>query len=487
LTDVLHRKNAIKCQQGITKTGAKIIGDRLKALGACAAGALRCVQSKSGTSGCLAKAAAVCDKKIGALSAATTKHEVAILKHCAVVEIGELQSARGLGYQSVADACASIGADIDSAEGIAECVSRLHACRADQMFGAQLPRAGALIESAGVSSQRLAELACLPRGTDGSGGAGVFAAAIERCAATIRKAGRSFVAAELTALGKCLASTLACEQAKPGGFPPCMQRVGPKCRKALPNLALARGKMATKIQGSCEGLPFDALSAASGVDLDVLTSECAGRGLTLASVTDYAECLVRHHECQVNDLLHVEVPRTEPLFERVGLGGAFPRVACAGSDAESTPTPTPSAPGFPSTTATASATATPTESSTPTASETSTPTETPTPSPTATETPGESPTPTETPTPEATESATPTPEITATPSPTLSATQTPEATGTPTPVATETDTPTPSDTPTETTTPSPEATETAAPTEAASPIETSSPEPTPADTPTPEI
>jgi hypothetical protein len=364
--------------------------DRLKLLDACTAGALRCVQSKAGESGCLGKAGAVCGKKLASFSATALKRSAAILKNCADVGIGELRVDVGLGYESLANTCALFGAGVDGPEQIADCVSRAHVCRAEEMFGAQLPRAAALIAGAGPSGERLGQFACLPSGTGGGGGAGDLAKAVERCAATVRKAGRSLVASELRSLGKCLGSAFACEQAKPGGFAPCLQKVRPRCRSILPDLALARRKMATKILGDCGPLPFDALSAANGVDFGALASECATRGVALASVHDYGECLVRQHECHLSDLLHVEVPRTDQLLERVGIVGAFPQVACPGS-AEPTPVSTPSA--F------SAASATPSE----TFRASSTASETPTPEAT------------ETSTPSATESATPTPEVTATP------------------------------------------------------------------------
>jgi Zn-dependent metalloprotease len=416
LPDAVRGKSATKCQQAIITTGAKMVSDRLKLLNACAAAALRCAQSKAGDPRCVGKAAAACNEKLASFSATALKRGNAILKSCAGVGIGELRVEVGLGYESLAHLCAPFEAGVDSAEGIADCVARVHACRADEMFGAQLPRAAALLESAGLPSERLGEFSCLSGDASGTGGAGVLAGAVERCAATIRKTARSLVGSELKHLGTCLGSVFACEQAKPGGFAPCIQKVRPRCRNILPDLALARGKMAIKIQANCGSVPFDALSAVSGVDLDALTSECSKRGVPLGSVRDYAECLTRHHECQVSDLLRVEVPRTDQLLERIGFVGAFPPVACPGGGAEPTAASTPSAFVTPGTTPVA------------TAGESSTATDTVTPRATATSTPSE------------TKSATPNPAVTATPpeeTPTPTATATTEATETPTPTPTE--------------------------------------------------
>lgn len=512
LPDTFRAKSATKCQRTIAKVGSKLVSDRLKTLGVCANGALRCVQSKAGDGSCVSKAAALCDKKLGALAASAVKRRAAISKDCGVVGLEELRIENGLGYETLAAACAPLGSTPDSTDGIADCVLRVHACGVDRLFGAQLPRAGALLEAAGLSNQRWADLACLDRGTDGVGGEGSFAGAIERCAASIQKAGKSLVLSELAALEKCTISIFACEQTKPGQFASCVQKAEPKCRTGLQALPLKRTKMLASIQTGCGGLPFDALRSVTGISLDALSADCEARGVQVGSVKDYAECLVRQHECQVDDLLDAAVPRTDQLLSRVGLAAAFPKVACPGAP-QPTPDPTPTNVPTATQIAVASATSVPTASptGTPTAVPTATgaplATETPsaTPSPTDTATASETPTPTatvttdvtETTTPRATESETPTPVETETPIPTASPTATEEAPTTPTPTAiaeetstpseTATDSPTPSASPSESPTPTTQNPETPVPSETATAGETTSFEPTPVETPPEEI
>lgn len=512
LPDTFRAKSATKCQRTIAKVGSKLVSDRLKTLGVCANGALRCVQSKAGDGSCVSKAAALCDKKLGALAASTAKRRAAISKDCGVVGLEELRIENGLGYETLAAACAPLGSTPDSTDGIADCVLRVHACGVDRLFGAQLPRAGALLEAAGLSSQQWADLACLDRGTDGVGGEGTFAGAIERCAASIQKAGKSLVLSELAALEKCTISIFACEQTKPGQFASCVRKAEPKCRTGLQALPLKRTKMLASIQTGCGGLPFDALRSVTGISLDALSADCDARGVQVESVKDYAECLVRQHECQVDDLLDAAVPRTDQLLSRVGLAAAFPKVACPGAP-QPTPDPTPTNVPTATQIAVASATSVPTASptGTPTAVPTATgaplATETPsaTPSPTDTATASETPTPTatvttavtETTTPRATESETPTPVETETPIPTASPTATEEAPTTPTPTAiaeetstpseTATDFPTPSVSPSESPTPTTQEPETPVPSGTATAGETTSFEPTPVETPLEEI
>lgn len=325
LPDPLRAKAAAKCQQTIAKTAAKAVGERLRILGTCADAALACVQSKAGRPECLGKAAALCDKKIAALSVSTQKRRGAILKSCVAVGLNELRIPTGLGYDALAAPC------LESPDAITDCVLGLHACAGDRLFATELPRAGALVEGTGLASARLDELACLPRGTDGTGGAGPLAGAVERCAAAIQKAGRTLVASDLAVLGKCTSTIFVCEQTKSAQFASCVQKAAPKCQKGVLGLASARAKVLVKIQDACGALPFESLKAVTGADLDALTADCAARGVALGSIADYAECLARQHECEADQLLHAEVPRADQLLERVGLDGVFPNVSCPGT------------------------------------------------------------------------------------------------------------------------------------------------------------
>jgi subtilisin family serine protease len=517
LPDTVQAKSAAKCQQTIAKAGAKLVSNRLKSLASCAAGVLHCTESQGSDSTCFVKAAAACNKKIAALGAGDAKLQDAILKACSSVGIGELRADNGLGYESLALACEAVGSGLDAPASLAGCVSRVHACHADRILGAQLPRARGLMENAGVSTGLLAGLECLPNEIDDGASAGPMAGSIERCAATVRKSGRALVATELGVLGKCLTSIFGCEQAKPGGFAPCMRKVAPKCQKGFAALPGVRGKIAAQIQTDCGAVPFAILASAAGANFDVLAADCASRGVTLVSLQDYSTCLVRHHECQVKNLVRTQVPRVDQLLGRVDLVDVFPEFSCPVDDAEPTVTPTsspvltpsssptPTESIVPATPTTASPDLTPTANGTPTATETPTETVTaaPTPSPTATETvtpiPTESvtptetqtflPTPTETPSETATESVTPAADATDTPTPTVTDVPQETASATPTPFATETTMPTPVSTatpvPTDTATPD----ETIAATPLPSPTEASSPTEVPTETlsPTPEI
>ncbi len=502
LPDTVSRKDATKCQQAIVKTSSKIVGVRLKAAGDCIAALLRCAQTKAGDATCPEKAAAVCRKKIAALGATVAKQRQALVNACATIGDAELRAVEGLGFDSLASVCAELGVGVNGSAEIATCVARSHGCRSDRLLGVQMPRGGELIASAGLAGQLGSELGCLPSRAGGGGTAGSFAGAAEKCATAIRKSARSFVNTELGMLGKCLTSIFACEQAKPGGFAACVVKAGPKCRKAVAGLGQARQKLAGAVQKTCGTLSFPTLAAASGVHLDALTADCETRGVTLVSVGDYAQCLTRHHECEVDAMLRVQVPRMDQLLGRVGLSDAFPIAACPAAGGELTPTPSdvatpttiaPTATDLPMASATPTPTvAEPTVTAVPTVTSTESPT--PTDTPTGTTTPDETPTDVETPTP--TESVTPSATVPPN-TPTLTAQETVA------PIETATATPTPSPAPTESPTASPMVTveetstpvATEAPTPTPSPVVTESPTPllaptateTPIDTPTPTL
>jgi hypothetical protein len=153
-----------------------------------------------------------------------------------------------------------------------------------------------------------------------------------------------------------------------------------------------------------------------------------------------------------------------------------------------TPTPTPTPTDTPTNTPTHTATVTPTATDTPTGTPTDTPTNTPTHTatvtPTATDTPTDTPTHTATVTPTATDTPTSTPTDTPTNTPTHTATVTPTATDTPTntPTETPTNTPTHTATVTPTATDTPTNTQTETPTD--TPTHTATVTPTATDTPT---
>jgi uncharacterized delta-60 repeat protein len=149
LADPDRTKAAVKCQGALVKAASKLAASERDAALACLQAAARCVQLKPGDAACLAKLRATCAKKIGALSTPSgveAKLAAAVAKSCDGLAPGDLTSADGLGFQTHAAECATLGAPGATAAAIADCVRRQHECRLEEVLDATTPRAGELFE-----------------------------------------------------------------------------------------------------------------------------------------------------------------------------------------------------------------------------------------------------------------------------------------------------------------------------------------------------
>src|SRR5262249_6564443 len=102
------QKSAVACQKVIAQVDAKVVTTKLKAIDACAAAALTCVQTKHDAADCLGKAGTTCTKKLNAAAAALTKAQGKITgtKSCASdLRLPDLLSADGLGLGDLAGSC----------------------------------------------------------------------------------------------------------------------------------------------------------------------------------------------------------------------------------------------------------------------------------------------------------------------------------------------------------------------------------------------
>ena len=262
-------------------------------------------------------------------------------------------------------------------------------------------------------------MAQLATPTPRPGLSGSAAKAAVKCARAIGKAGNVFVTKKQASLKKCVDAVYACVQAKPADAK-CLPKARTTCDKEFVKIGSAEAKLVTTVGSKCDASALGGNGVLDDLGLGFgspeIAATCAALGVTVGDLADAAQCIARHHECRVEELLAVQTP---PSAYLIGLVGRTLR--------------SPFCPTAPLATATPVATATaPTPTSTPAPTETATPVETETATPDATATP-EEPEPTATPEePEAT--ATPEePEATATPEePEATATpEEPEATATP--------------------------------------------------------
>ncbi|MCC6764126.1 MAG: beta-propeller fold lactonase family protein [Deltaproteobacteria bacterium] len=332
LPDPARAAAAVRCQQGLVAGGARLVARRLRLLGVCAGGAFACVQTRPGADGCLA---GVRERCVRALRVYETRDvpavERALRRRCGGLGFADVLAPDGLGQATATSGC---GADdavvVHDVASLARCLVAQHAAEADRLFAARLPRAGELVAVSGVS---LGSSSTLPDfGGSGTGlGDRRAAKAVKRCAAAIGRVGDRVVNAELRGVARCGRAVLACVQtvtAAAGAGKP--EKVAPT--DCLPQAAVACAEHAARAAGVADGvaaalrrgcgrdvLPFDVLRAATGAHLDALASECARHGVaSLATLDDYARCLVRQHRCRSRAIVLREAPRARELAAYAG-------------------------------------------------------------------------------------------------------------------------------------------------------------------------
>jgi hypothetical protein len=408
LPDPGRAKVANKCHATIARTGADVANETLDALRDCARPLMKCVETKPGDFGCLARARKGCNQQLAAAAAEQTRLVDTIARKCASdLSLSEMLDARGLGFGGIGDECASgYGVDVSDPISLGRCLAMHHACEIERVFAIAMPRAAGLLDFAGVDPARRAALACLtPHGGGGEhvGDPTGLARRVEKCAATVMTAGAKLVDTSMKALGRCLDTVFTCVQVKtdPIALPVCLARARARCDGEFANLAAAAARPGVALAKTCADVDFATLQNANGQSLDAVGADCAAIGGDATTLTGYADCLVRTHRCAVAELARFHAPRAEALLASVGrslteICGSSPTPV---PTADATGVPTPAATTTTGTPSAATPTTTATPTSTPTATDTPTPTATPTATVTATPTATTTPTPTVTATP----------------------------------------------------------------------------------------
>jgi hypothetical protein len=203
---------------------------------------------------------------------------------------------------------------------IEQCLLREHGCSGETMLEAQVPPAKELLRVARLASNDVDALTCLP--DHGGLGASLDAPncagkAVSRCASTLAKTGNGFVAKQLKSLAICVHAALVCVMEKPGDAV-CARKARATCDKAFTTIDVVATAFTNAITKACAppAVDFSDLSAAAGMNVGALASDCAALGVpSLAVPANYVTCLVRREICAAEDLLRFEVPRvTELLF-----------------------------------------------------------------------------------------------------------------------------------------------------------------------------
>ncbi len=152
-----NAKAVVKCQGAIAKAAVKLASARSKAAQKCAASVNTCLQVKPSDAQCRTKAGTGCVKQLAKLTApgkgAADKLAAAITKSCtkAPLVLADVLAVSGVGFDLLGGECTALGSSLGSIAGLADCVARRHACRADQMLENELPRLRELLTIGGVT------------------------------------------------------------------------------------------------------------------------------------------------------------------------------------------------------------------------------------------------------------------------------------------------------------------------------------------------
>jgi hypothetical protein len=384
-------KQAVACQQAITKAGTAFVGATLKRLEKCYDGLFTCVQTKPDIQGCVTKAIATCTALGTKAPQTRAKIAATLAKKCP--RFADLTNVDGLGYQSIASECQmDFGATLADVGSVAECVRAQHECLAELAFSVAMPRAAKLGTDLGVSPR--AGSCLVNRGGGGDSGDPKGAGkALGVCQKALKQAGAKLVAAKLKSLGKCVTTAFGCAQTKPDETK-CAGKARAACDKTFgSDLPAAEAKAAAAIDKKCRAI-FSEVDSESALQTQALASACESVGVvSLATLDDLVRCVLRQHTCAAEEQLRFQAPRAATLLQETGhaLASAFCGPAPTPTP-EDTPTVTSTAPATPTATPdpatlTPTATATPTGTATATSTATETPTPTLSPTPTATFTP----------------------------------------------------------------------------------------------------
>ena len=329
LADAVAAKAAVKCQQSIEKAGVSYLAARLKQLDTCAAGILKCVQTKPDDPSCIGGAATKCNAVNGAATVSRGKLVAALQGKCGTTAVsdGNLRGGSGLGYDALDDDCTTaLGHAPAGVADVAECIARRYNCRAGELYGTSFPRVGELMRVAGVAADAGA---CLPDHAGNGEGVGdvVQGKAIQACSVAITKAASGFIAKKLASLTKCVDKVFACIQTKPGDAA-CLAKANAACGKEAAKIAAERAKLPTAVDKKCGGIDFtQSLLPPRAANLAALASTLPGSD-TLDTLTHYEQSLRLRHDCAADDLLSLVAPRAVPLLGAVAPSLPVPSAGC---------------------------------------------------------------------------------------------------------------------------------------------------------------
>lgn len=311
-------KAVVGCQSTIKKTAATVIGQGLASAGKCVNGLLKCVQN-GGDPICTQKACTACGGLLAKRVTQAQKLRDKTIGKCSGENVPFrrlLDGAAGLGFEIVSDHCVdAINAPVTDVNAVADCVEDGNFCSGAAMFGVAAPRARELISSCGNLPP---DLECLRTNPTGGAVAADQVKGVLKCGGGVEKAAAKFASTKVKALEKCVDRVFACLDTKPPGSE-CAAAAEPKCAKDVAVVDKARLKLRAAVDRACGAVSLAVLRTADALNLDAAAVDCNAVGITINSLSDYEECLVRQHGCQAESLLTIDVPLAQQLLRSVNI------------------------------------------------------------------------------------------------------------------------------------------------------------------------
>jgi len=145
------------------------------------------------------------------------------------------------------------------------------------------------------------------------------------CQSALIDATTSFAQKKLKQLDKCTAAAFKCiqtvapdDEAEVDPIEACLEKALLRCEKAAEVIAAEEQRLTEAIVEGCTPLFPDELLRADGVGYELIARDCLDLGVTVEDATSLAECVMRQHECAVDQLYLAENPRAGELFGLVG-------------------------------------------------------------------------------------------------------------------------------------------------------------------------
>jgi glucose/arabinose dehydrogenase len=322
------------CQRGAAQLASTLFVKSVNTIESCVSALLKCeTQGEKGT--LTGDALASCRAAARTKSCGKTADDLAALRAaalsklggtriCGGLEVHELRkTSGGLGFEGALADCAELTppGTLDDGVALFDCLSRGVTCEAGAAAAALSPRAGTLLNAAGLG----AAIPCVGAGSPGNAStAAPNERTIRGCQSKIAKAGSKLASTRIIQGEKCVSALLGCQTLREtGGFPSpaddadCTAKAAITCTHALATLAKASATAHTAVVKGCAPLLTNEIGSALG--FAGLVPACG----PLATNDDVASCVVAQTSCKADLAIGLASPRASEVLGGASLLASF--------------------------------------------------------------------------------------------------------------------------------------------------------------------